>query len=234
MGAKLDTAQETPADTAQATGADTAQENAGKGARTRAAILDVAIRRASVVGLQGLTIGGLAVATGLSKSGLFLHFGSKEQLQIAVMEAAADRFTRVVLVPLRKAPLGIPRLRALFDAWLAWPRVAGMEGGCLFQTAAVEFDDRDGPVRDVIVAMQRGWIDRITRLAERARAAGHLHADSDPRQFAHELNGIVLGCYHAQRLLRDPAAERRARLSFEALLARMRAAPPATFEEETT
>ena len=213
---------------------DQVQETPGKGARTQAAILDVAVRRASVVGLEGLTIGGLAAETGLSKSGLFLHFGSKEQLQIAVLKAAADRFTRIVMVPLRKAPHGIPRLRALFDAWLAWPRAAGMEGGCLFQTAAIEFDDREGPVRDVIADMQRGWIDRIARLAERARAAGDLRADADPRQFAHELNGIGLGYYHAHRLLRDPEAERRARQSFDALLERMRAGDQATDKEEAT
>ena len=205
---------------------DGTSETAGKGARTLAAILDVAVRRASVVGLEGLTIGGLANETGLSKSGLFLHFGSKEQLQVAVIQAAAVRFTRLVLVPLRKVPHGIPRLRALFDAWLAWPRAADMAGGCLFQTAAIEFDDREGPVREVIADMQRGWMERIARLAERARAAGDLRADADPRQFAHELNGIVLGCHHAHRLLRDPDAERRARLSFDALLERMRAPHP--------
>jgi len=209
-----------------------APETTGKGARTQAAILDVALRRASVVGLEGLTIGGLAAETGLSKSGLFLHFGSKQQLQIAVLQEAAARFTRLVLVPLRKAPQGIPRLRALFEAWLAWPQAGGMVGGCLFQTAAIEFDDRDGPVREVIAEIQRNWIDRISRLVERARTTGNLRADADPRQFAHEMNGIGLGYYHAHRLLRDPDAERRARRSFDALLERVRATGPEPGQKE--
>ncbi len=191
-----------------------------KGEQTKSAILDKAMRWASVVGLDGLTIGGLATETNMSKSGLFLHFGSKENLQLAVLEAAAARFTRIVMVPLRRVPNGLPRLRALFDNWTGWAEAAEMPGGCIFQTAAVEFDDRQGPVRDALVKMQRNWIERIARLAALARDAGHLRGDLDPHQFAHELNGIVLGYYHAARLLRDPDAERRARISFEGLLER--------------
>ncbi|MCP4327595.1 MAG: TetR/AcrR family transcriptional regulator [Alphaproteobacteria bacterium] len=199
-----------------------------KGAKTRHAILDRALRLASVVGLDGLTIGGLAAETGLSKSGLFLHFGSKEKLQIAVLDAAAERFTRDVMVPLRRTPAGLPRLRALFENWLAWGKASDLPGGCVFQTAAIEFDDREGAVRDVLVTMQRNWHERIARLADRARATGDLRPDFDPHQFAHELHAIILGCYHAHRLLRDPDAETRARRSFEALLDRAKSTTPLT------
>src|SRR5512143_3621128 len=123
----------------------------GKGDQTRAAILDVALAQASRSGFESLTIGSLAERAGLSKSGLFAHFGSREELQVAAIEAAAARFTESVFRPALKARRGLPRLRALFDHWLDWTSRSGLTHGCPMQAAAIEFDDRPGPVRDAVV-----------------------------------------------------------------------------------
>ena len=126
-----------------------------KGERTRAAILDHALAAASERGLEGLSIGGLAKEAGLSKSGLFAHFSSKENLQIQVLETAVHRFVETVISPALRERRGIPRIRALFDNWLGWDRDAGLPGGCIFISTANELDDRPGPVRDRLVAYQR-------------------------------------------------------------------------------
>ena len=126
----------------------------GKGDQTRDAILERAVRLASQVGLEGLTIGRLAGALDLSKSGLFAHFASKETLQVQTLERAAERFVEVVLRPALAEPRGEPRLRALFERWLRWPQEVSQPGGCIFVQAAVELDDRPGPARDRLVALQ--------------------------------------------------------------------------------
>jgi AcrR family transcriptional regulator len=190
----------------------------GKGEQTRDAILERAIRLASEVGLEGVTIGRLADALELSKSGLFAHFASKEALQVQTIDRAAERFIEVVVRPALAAPRGEPRLRALFERWLRWPRAVPQPGGCIFVQAAVELDDRPGPARDRLVKLQREWLETIATTVRVAREQGHLRADVDPQQFAFELYGIMLVSHHHSRLLHDRAAEDRARRAFERLL----------------
>lgn len=188
-----------------------------KGDRTRDAILDEAIDLASVVGLEGLSIGELAHRTGLSKSGLFAHFGSKETLQVEVLRAGFGRFADTVVRPALDAPRGLARVRALFDGWLEWTTYC-MSGGCLMVAASVELDDRQGPARDYLVETQREWLQFLAGAAERATRTGEFRADLDHEQFAHEFNSILLGYNQARRLLRDPVAETRARRAFERLI----------------
>jgi AcrR family transcriptional regulator len=183
-----------------------------KGTTTRDRIVDQALANASVDGLGALSLGDLAHDVGMSKSGLFAHFRSKEVLQLDVLEAAKERFREVVIVPTLGAPRGEPRLRALFRHWLAWEQHDSMPGGCVFAQAAFEWDDRPGPVRDALAAMQREWMTFIAGAAQRAGVR-------NPEQFAFQLLGIVLGYYFAKRLLRDPAAKRRATSAFDTLLA---------------
>ncbi len=189
-----------------------------KGLDTRTSILDRAAELASQLGLSGLTIGSLADELELSKSGLFAHFGSKETLQIQVLEHAAAEFAEQVVLPALREPRGAPRLRAIFERWLDWAR-GGPPGGCLFVAAAVELDDRPGPVRDRLVAFQRQWLDVIRRTVQLGIEAGRFRSEADPAQFAQDLYGVMLAYHHAARLLRDPAAAKRARRAFEALLA---------------
>ncbi len=191
-----------------------------KGEVTRNAILEHASSLATKVGLEGLTIGRLAEDLGLSKSGLFAHFQSKEALQLAVVEYAAERFIDAAVKPSFTAPRGEPRVRALFENWLSWPRRSGLAAGCFFVAASVELDDRPGPVRERLVQLQRDWLDAIAQAVRIAIAEGHFRKDVDPDQFAYETYGIMLITHHCARLLRDPAAEGRARTAFESLLTR--------------
>jgi AcrR family transcriptional regulator len=190
-----------------------------KGDETRAAILDAALSQASAAGFQSLTIGALAERTGMSKSGLFAHFGSREDLQIAAVEAAAARFTETVFMPALKAKRGLPRLRALFANWLDYPVRSGLTYGCPLQSAAIEFDDRPGAVRDVVV----GYYERLERELARAVALaveqGHMRGELDVRQFVFEVMGIVLAYQHHLRLMRRPDAQDHARAAFERLIA---------------
>ncbi len=193
----------------------------GKGAETRDRILDGALRVASRDGLEGLTIGSLSSELGLSKSGLFAHFGSKDELQLQVLQAAVARFHETVVRPTLAAPRGEPRLRAFFDHWLIWAN--DMPGGCIFVTASVELDDRPGPQRDYLEQTYKDRFAFLSKAARLAIEAGHFRSDLDPEQIAFEIDCIVLGCHHAQRLLRDPKAVERARKAFERLLAASRA-----------
>jgi len=194
-----------------------------KGELTRQAILERAVRLASRVGLQGLTIGGLAEELQLSKSGLFAHFRSKALLEVEVLEAATTLFTAVVIRPALARPRGEPRLRALFERWLDWARSAAHEGGCIFVAAAAELDDTPGPARDTLVQGQKDWLDCLAQTARTAISEGHFRPDADVEQFASELHGVMLACHHASRLMRDPKAEERARRAFESLLNHYRA-----------
>lgn len=189
-----------------------------KGEQSRAAILEQAVDLASVVGLHGLSIGGLAVSSGFSKSGLFAHFGSKESLQLDTLKAAVARFTETVIRPALKAPRGIPRIRVLFERWLAWGSREGPTGGCLFVAASIELDDLGGPLREYLVEQQRAWQDLISRIAQRAVEVGDFREDLDCRQFAHDVQSLFLGFNYAQRLLHDADAEARTRAGFERLL----------------
>jgi AcrR family transcriptional regulator len=188
-----------------------------KGDETRVAILDRAVRLASEVGLIGLSIGKLAEALEMSKSGLFAHFQSKETLQLQVLGRASHVFVQTVVRPALAVPRGEPRLNALFERWLEWTKTSRLPGGCLFVTAAVELDDRPGPVRDRLVSLQRDWLDLMASVAKTAVDEGHFRADVDTEQFAHDLYAAMLGYHHAARLLRDPKADERARAGFERL-----------------
>ncbi len=191
-----------------------------KGETTRAAILDRASELASEVGLEGLTIGSLADELGLSKSGLFAHFRSKEALEVQVLEHIAARFIEIVVRPALKAPRGEPRLRALFERLLEWPTRHELPGGCPLISAVSELDSRPGPARELLVRQQRDWLDTIATIVRTALAEGHFRKDVDPEQFAYELYGIEFAYHHALRLLEDPKAARRARTAFEALMER--------------
>ena len=191
-----------------------------KGEQTRAAILDEALKISSKLGLEGLTIGSLADATGMSKSGLFAHFGSREDLQLAVLEHAAQRYGEMVFVPVLKIERGLPRLRALFERWLDWALESGLPGGCIMISAAAEYDDRPGPIRDAVIANQhRG--NAITQKAVRlAIEEGHLAPDTDPEQISFEMLGIVLASHNHRRLLGDREARKRALTAFDQLISR--------------
>jgi AcrR family transcriptional regulator len=191
----------------------------GKGDQTREAILLHALKLATRVGFEGLTIGRLADDLKLSKSGLFAHFGSKEALQVKVLELASRRFVDEVLKPALTAPRGARRVRALFERWLAWETSPGLPGGCPFNAAATELDDRPGPARDYVVRSQRDWLETIANTARTAVQEGDFQAGLDCEQFAYELQSIMLGYAHASRLMKDPKARERTERAFEALLA---------------
>jgi len=194
-----------------------------KGEATRQAILARAFELANVVGVSGLTIGRLAEATGLSKSGLFAHFGSKEALEVAVVEEAAQQFVQEVMVPALREPRGEPRVRALFEHWLAWGQ---RPGGCFFVGATAELDDRPGPPRDALVQACKDWVDAIATAVRIAVSEGHLRADTDPDQLAFEIYGVMLSSHTFSRFLHEPAALERTCRAFERLLASYRAADP--------
>jgi len=198
----------------------------GKGAQTRQTVLAHAADVAAREGLSTLTIGDLATRTHLSKSGLFAHFQSKEALQLAVLAYARDRFTDEVIRPATRTARGEPRVRALFEHWLAVSRQANAE--CLFVAASSEYDDRPGPVRDQLVRDHRDCAESVAQMFRTGIAEGDFRRDADPEQFAHELQGIMLGFFHAHRLLGDPLAAERTRRSFESVLSACRTpAPPA-------
>jgi len=197
-----------------------------KGEQTRAAILEQALQIASRLGLEGLTIGSLAEATGMSKSGLFAHFGSREDLQLAVLDYAATVYGKRVFMPALKIERGLPRLRALFSLWLEWTLSSGLPGGCIMISAAAEYDDRPGPIRDAVIANQnrgRAISEKAVRLAVEE---GHLRAGTDPEQIAFEMLAIVLASHNYRRLLGDKEARKRALTAFEELVSR-HAAPAA-------
>ncbi|KGN29802.1 hypothetical protein N802_10355 [Knoellia sinensis KCTC 19936] len=202
-----------------------------KGVQTRETALREALAQSSHLGLKGITIGTLASSLEMSKSGLFAHFKSKEQLQVDVLEYAAQLFAMSVVQPALKEPRGLERLRALCENWLGWDGYAdyAMPGGCVFISAAMEFDDEpDGPVRDFLVAQQHQWFDSMEIVIRGAIREGQLREDLDTLQFAHDLNGIMLGHHFAARLLRDEAAPTRARVATERLIDSARPGTPVT------
>jgi len=187
-----------------------------KGEQTRASVVAQSFELATVLGLNGLSIGALAEHTGMSKSGLFAHFGSKEALQIAVVEAAEEKFIETVVKPSHASPRGVARLRKMFDCKMAWDKA--FPGGCIFAASAAEYDDRPGLVRDRLVESQRKWHDTLVAMARSAVKTGEFPPDFDCGQFAHDLVSILLGYGHAHRLMRDPQAEARARAAFDRLI----------------
>lgn len=189
-----------------------------KGQQTRLVILEAALGLASQIGLEGLSIGALAEVTQMSKSGVFAHFGSREELQISVIREYHRRFAEEIFQPALHEPRGLPRLQALFERWVQ--RVAiEVDSGCIYISAAVEFDDRPGPVREALVGMVRTWHEALIRAARLAIEEGHLRADTEPEQMLFELHGLILALHHDARLLRSPGSVERARRGFARLIA---------------
>src|SRR5262245_42407071 len=198
----------------------------GKGARTKQAILDHALALATRVGIEGLTIGRLAEDLGMSKSGLIAHFQTKEALQVQVLQTGAHRFVEDVLRPALKAPRGEPRLRALFESFLAWESSPSLPGGCPLIAASSELDDRPGPARDYLVQSRRDLLDLLAGTVRSAIDEGQFRPDLDPEQFAYEFWGAMLGFHHASRLMRDPRSSERARAGVETLVRSARTVAP--------
>jgi len=196
-----------------------------KGEQTRALILNEALALASRVGLEGLSIGSLAGRLDMSKSGLFAHFGSKEDLQLLTLKQAQTLFFEQVFSPALKQARGLPRLGALFSNWFAWlERSDDPPGGCLMLSASAEYADRPGAVRDLLVAGQRELRGAIAKAIRLAIDDGHLKPQTDPWQLTFELSGIVLATHHDLRLLGDARALDRARDALERLIEAHRAA----------
>ena len=198
----------------------------GKGAITRERIVGRAVQLASTEGINGLTLGRLAESIGMSKSGLFAHFRSKEELQLQVLQATIDGFHDQVYLPAAATPSGEERFRVVYERWVAWEGGhAAMPGGCLLTQAGVELDDQPGPARDLLANSRRQWQDTLTAFARSAVRAGAFREDLDPELFAFQLESIFLGAHHFSRLLRDERAFTYARAAFEALLASSRRTP---------
>lgn len=182
-----------------------------RGERTKASILDAAVDLASVDGLEGLTIGGLATSLGMSKSGLFAHFGSKEDLQIEVVQAARQRFVDRIVEPVRATERGLPRLQALLEAKLDYLRGNVFPGGCFFDAARAEFDARPpGPVRDAVEQQMVDWTELLVRLIATAQREGHLDPDLEPEQLAFEIDSYYYSANIAYQFNRDEGVFERA------------------------
>jgi len=201
-----------------------ASKSLQKGQQTRVAILDAALGLASHMGLEGLSIGALAEVTGMSKSGVFAHFGSREELQIAVIRGYHARFEEEVFYPAVAEARGLTRLRALFERWVLRVSVE-LEAGCIYISGAVEFDDRPGPVRDALVSMVRAWHAALERAIQIAVEERQLRPDTDAQQMLFEIHGLILALHHDARFLRNPGTLDRARAGFERVLAFYAAAP---------
>lgn len=198
-----------------------------KGRQTRSAILEAALGLASHMGLEGLSIGALAELMRMSKSGVFAHFGSREELQISVIREYHERFAAEVFQPAIREPRGLPRLRALFERWLRRVSVE-IDSGCIYISGAVEFDDRPGAVRDALAQMVLTWHSTLERAIRLAIEEGHLRPDTDPHQLLFEIHGLILSLHHDARFLKLPGALERAHLAFERMLAHhLIQAPPA-------
>jgi len=195
-----------------------------KGQQTRTAILDAALGLASHMGLEGLSIGALAEVTKMSKSGVFAHFGSREELQICVVREYHAKFEEEVFFPAMREPRGLPRLQALFERWVRRVSVE-IDAGCIYISGAVEFDDRPGPVRDALVTMVQTWQHALERAIRIAIEAGHLRADTDPQQLLFEVHGLILALHHDARFLRNPGAVARASAAFGNVLQRYVSVP---------
>jgi AcrR family transcriptional regulator len=201
------------------------QQRRSDGARTHAAILDRAAQVASVEGVHGLTIGRLADALGVSKSGLYAHFGSKEQLQLETIETAMAIFDEEVMRPALEAPAGLPQLEAVLEFFFSYVERGVFPGGCFFAGLLAEEDGRDGPIHDVVVEWERESVDGIAELAREAQRRGDIAADIDPDQLAFELYAYIeLANFHFI-LFRDPGVLDRGRRAVRSLLER---AAPAT------
>ena len=184
---------------------------------TLSTILDVALEMAAAEGLESLTVGEVAKRLGLSKSGVFSRIGSREALQRAVIEEYGRRFTQDVFVPAMRQPRGLPRLNAIIEGWL---ERAGDEArtGCIYSAGSFEFDDRDGPVRDLLLEGVLHWRGVLKRTVVQAIDAGHLRPDADPDQLVFEMDGLIVALIREARFLRDPRAVARAQHAYRRLI----------------
>ncbi len=190
-----------------------------KGQLTKRAIVDAALGLAAQIGLEGLSIGVLAEVTQMSKSGVFAHFGSREELQISVVREYYTRFSNEVFFPAMDEPRGLPRVRSLFANWMK--RVAvEIQSGCIFISGAVEFDDRPGPVRDALATSVKTWLAALYRAVVQAKEEGQLGDDADEEQMAFEIHGLILALHYEARFLKNPNAIAHANKGFENILAR--------------
>ncbi len=196
-----------------------------KGEQTRAAIVGAALDLAARVGLEGLTIGALAERMHMSKSGVFAHFGSREDLQIAVLKEYERRFVDAILMPALKERRGLARVRSIFERWLEHTAIEAASG-CIWISGAVEYDDRPGPVRDELVSMVRSWQRELVRAIQQAIDSGEFRADVSPDDVVFDLYSAVLALHHDVRLLRSADAAERARRAILRRLDSFLAAPP--------
>lgn len=194
-------------------------KSAQKGQQTKAAIVEAALGLATQVGLEGLSIGALAEVMRMSKSGVFAHFGSREELQISVVREYHTRFEEEVFFPALRQPRGLPRLQAMFDNWMNRTSVE-IDSGCIYISGAVEFDDRPGPVRDALADSVKIWLAAMYRAVVQAKAEGHLRADADEKQIAFEIHGLILALHYEARFLRFPDSLARATTGFDNIVAR--------------
>ena len=188
-----------------------------KGQQTKAAIIDAALGLATQIGLEGLSIGALAEVTQMSKSGVFAHFGSREELQISVIREYHGRFEQEVFYPAMSEPRGLPRLRAMFANWMQRTSVE-IDSGCLYISGAVEFDDRAGPVRDALASSVLTWLAALRRAIQNARELGHLRANLNDEQVLFEVHGLILALHYEARFLKNPGSIARACAGFDNIL----------------
>jgi AcrR family transcriptional regulator len=200
------------------------EQRARKGEQTRVAIIDAALDLAATRGLEGLTIGSLAERMRMSKSGVFAHFGSREDLQIAVLKEYERRFAEDVLAASLDIPRGLPRLRAMLERWIE-KSTREAERGCLWISCAAEYDDRPGAVRDELVAMIQAWKGALSRAIQLAIDTGELRPDTDISEMIFDIYGVILVLHHDSRLLASPTAATRARLAIERIIDARRTGP---------
>ena len=189
-----------------------------KGEQTRTAIVDAALELAGRDGLEGLTIGLVADRMRMSKSGVFAHFGSREDLQIAVLKEYEKRFVEGVLLPSLNEPRGLPRLEAMYSRWIDRISIEIASLGCIYVSGAVEYDDRPGPIRDELVGMIRSWQTELVRAIKQAIEEGHLRADTDPMQLVFVIQGLVLSVHFNARLMHNKESITRGRAGFAQLI----------------
>jgi len=197
-----------------------------KGQQTKAAIVDAALGLATQIGLEGLSIGALAEVTQMSKSGVFAHFGSREELQISVIREYHHRFEQEVFYPAMSEPRGLPRLRAMFANWMQRTSVE-IDSGCIYISGAVEFDDRPGPVRDALAWSVQTWHAAMKRSIALAKEQGEIDVGVDEEQMLFEIHGLILALHYEARFLKNPGSIGRANAGFENILRRYGAASAA-------
>jgi AcrR family transcriptional regulator len=197
-----------------------------KGQQTKRLIIDAALGLAAQIGLEGLSIGVLAEVTGMSKSGVFAHFGSREELQISVIREYFARFEHEIFYPALEHQRGLARLHALFENWMKRVTIE-IQSGCIFISGAVDFDDRPGPVRDALASSVKVWLAAVQRAIVQAKEEGQLNEQADDRQICFEIHALILAVHYESRFLKAPGAIDRANAAFKQIVARYAVPSPA-------